>query len=155
MQDRPQLIQEDYFGTAHWPWKVLVICQCLNMATWPVAEVVAAELFNMYQDPYACDEVCLDLNSASYRELFDVVKQLGFGNKRTRYIVNMSRMYTKEMELYGESYGMYHVDQFPGCGSYAHDAWTLMVLGKPCNPKDKQLHRYAKRVGLLEEKTYE
>ena len=149
MKDRSQLIQEDYFGTPNWPWKVLVICQCLNMATWPVVEAVAKELFESYPDPYACDEVCLDRESASYREFYNMVRILGFGHKRVKFIVEMSRMYVKAMELYGESYGRYRVEEYPGCGQYAQDAWKVMVLKQSCDPKDKHIRRYAKKVGLL------
>ena len=149
MIERPRLIQEEYLDTDWAPWKVLVICQCLNLAAWPVAEIVAKELFERFPGPYDCDEVSLDPEMESFKELFGIVRCIGFGNKRIKYLVEMSRQYTHCYEIYHETYDRYPIMKFNGCGEYANDAWTLMVLGKRCAPRDKHLMRYAVKKGLL------
>ena len=150
MKDRLNLIQEDYVGSEHYPWRVLVICQCLNLASWPTVEVVVKEFFEKYPDPYACDEVSLDENTDSNRELYELVKYLGFGTRRVSYLVRMSREYVKCMRAYHEVYSSYPVQEFIGCGKYARDAWTLFVLRQKCSPTDKHLRRYAEKMKLLE-----
>lgn len=75
----------------------------------------------------------------------------GFGNKRIKYLVEMSRQYTRCYEIYHERYDRYDIMKFNGCGEYANDAWTLMVLGQKCSPRDKHLMRYAVKRGLLKE----
>jgi endonuclease III len=151
MKDRPNLIQEDYIGTEHFPWKVLVICQCLNLASWPTVEVVVKDFFERYPDPYTCDEVSLDKNTQSNKALFNLVRFLGFGERRTEYLIQMSREYVGNIRKYEDSYGKYPISKFTGCGKYACDAWDLFVLQRKCRPADKHLKRYAEKVKLMEE----
>ena len=147
MRDRSQLIQEDYVDEEHFPWKVLLICQCLNRAAWPVAEIVVKEILEIYPDPFEAEDVSLDPESDSYNSLFGVVRCLGFGKNRAKYFVEMSRSYVRCLEVYGDRYFRYPVKSFAGCGQYAEDAWTLFVLRRPCEPKDRLLRNYVERMG--------
>jgi endonuclease III len=142
MTDRERLIQEDYIDTEHGPWKILVICQCLNMATWMVAEEVVKELFEKYPNPTAMAKAFPD-------ELFAMVKRLGFATKKTDNLIMMSKQYLIEEEVNGNKFALYRVRDMDGCGSYAADAWDLFVLKRACDPKDKQLRRYAEKLGAV------
>lgn len=148
MENRERLIQEDYIDTPHGPWKVLVICQCLNLATWMVAEKVVKELFERYPTPYMAGSVVLETDLASRNELLDIYRPLGFSTRRTNQFVMMSRQYASTESRFGDRYEDYQIQGFSGCGRYAEDAWNLFVLKKPLEPNDRHLMRYAMRVGL-------
>ena len=150
MRDRERLIQEDYVETPHFPWKVLVICQCLNKAGWPIVQEVVKELFEKYPDPMSCDEICLDSQEPNEElaELSDLVRCLGLSDRRVDFLIRMSRQYVAAEKVFGSRYDRYPVTEFRGCGQYAKDAWDLLVLGRPCVPNDRHLARLAKRIGL-------
>ena len=150
MVDRERLLQEDYVVTEHGPWKVLVVCQCLNQATWVVAEKVLEELFAKYPSPDSLDLVPLtDLEGNEMIDgLYTILRPLGFGMRRVNHLLTMSRQYVRVREDFRGQFEFYPINSFTGCGEYACDAWALFVLKLHRMPKDKQLVRYAKRVGL-------
>jgi len=135
-ENRKRLIQEDYVDTDYGPWKVLVICQCLNQATWMVVEKVVEKLFEKYPNPKS-------VAKADPLELFEIVRSLGFGARRTDNLIDMSKQYRVQEEEFGDDYELYDILSMEGCGVYALDAWQLFVLKIPCNPKDRHLKRYA------------
>ena len=149
MKDRERLIQEEYVGTEHGPWKVLVICQCLNRSAWPVAEIIVKEIFERYPDPYSMDEISLE--SIEDTVLYEIVKSIGLGRQRVENLIKMSRQYTACIKYKKDQYHFYDVRNFRGCGQYAADAWRLFVLKMPCMPLDKHLRRYAEKEKLLYE----
>ena len=150
MIDRERLIQEDYVNTDHGPWKVLVICQCLNRASWPTAEKVVKALFADYPSPISVDVGPLNFSQGTETEdlLYAILRPLGFGIKRVHRLIDMSRAYVEASKVYGSDYDEYPVMDFSGCGQYALDAWWLFVLKKTCRPDDRLLKKYAIRTGL-------
>lgn len=151
MRNRDRLLQEEYINTVHGPWKILVVCSCLNVVAWPIAEVVLQDVFERYQDPWDMDEVNIpeNIDQAQDNELYQIVKCLGFGMQRTERLIRMSRSYTYCLKQYGVEFHRYKVKDFRGCGVYACDAWKLFVLKEPCSPKDRYLLRYAESTDLL------
>lgn len=147
MKDRTQLIQQDYEGTDHFPWKVLVICQCLNQATWMVAEKVVAQIFEEYPSPSACDRRLMRpfMGCRTEDKLTDILRPLGFDTKRADRLMRMSEQYNDQVTLIPH-YEFYPIESFSGCGQYARDAWNLFVLKRDCNPKDRLLKKYREKV---------
>lgn len=147
MKDRSKLIQEDYEGTDHFPWKVLVICQCLNQATWMVAEKVVETLFREFPSPDSLNLKTMKLYVACRTEdrVTEILRPLGFGTKREARLVRMSEQYVEARELYKEEFKKYWIEAFSGCGQYARDAWDLFVLKKSCEPEDRLLKKYSLR----------
>jgi len=152
MKDRDQLMQEDYVDTEHGPWKVLVICQCLNQATWMVAERVVRGLFEKYPRP---DD--LDLIKRTYLQgtelmddLYERLRPLGFGKRRADNMVRMSMDYVMERMKWGPRLERYDIARLQGCGQYAVDAWHLFVLKNPVSPQDRRLREYAESHGLIQ-----
>lgn len=141
MEDRDKLIQEEYIDTEYGPWKVLVICQCLNQATWVVVERIVNELFRIFPNPQAMRE-------ADPMEVFEIVRDLGFGARRTDFLISMSKSYRDQFEEYGQDFEKYDIWNMEGCGVYAMDAWNLFVLKKRVEPKDKHLKRYKERMEI-------
>lgn len=151
MEDRERLIQEDYVDTEHGPWKVLLCCICLNLASWKQVEVAMRKLLELYPKP--CD---IDLMPRTYLEgckiydsIYEVMKPLGFGKRRTGYVLDVTHDYIRLRAALGDRYELFDVERFRGCGPYAVDAWTLLVLKRPCAPKDRRLRRYAVEHQML------
>lgn len=148
VRDRARLIQEDYIDTDFGPWKVLSVCQCLNRAAWPVAEVVAAELFEAFPNPYVVDDEAVP-GTESYDKAFNILSCLGLGNRRAKFFTRMCWQYTSAISSHKNNLEAYPIEEFMGCGQYAKDAWSLFVLKKACLPNDRLLRKYAERKGLL------
>ena len=150
MNDRVRLLQEDYKGSEWFPWKVLVICQCLNKVSWMTAEKVVVKLFTQYPSPANFDLLFLTYLEGSELEidLYAILRPLGFGMKRVYHLIDMSQAYVDAMSDFGSNYEEYPVTSFSGCGQYALDAWRLFVLKKACRPDDRLLRKYAEREGL-------
>ena len=149
MRDRVRLIQEDYIDTEFGPWKVLSVCQCLNRAAWPVAEVVATELFEAFPNPYVVDDYNPGPGTESYDQAYKILGCLGLGNRRAKFFTRMCWDYTMASSIHKDRYYAYPIKEFMGCGQYAQDAWLLFVLKKACSPTDRLLRAYAERKGLL------
>jgi endonuclease III len=116
-----------------------------------VAELVVKEIFELYPDPIDVDEVTLDPINDSYQTLYEIIRVLGLGKNRMRYLVEMSRQFVRCRALFGDDYRLYRVREFTGCGQYAIDAWRLFVLKERCRPLDRHLIRYAVKEGLVDE----
>lgn len=122
------LIQEDM-----WPneWVILLCCMLLNCTTRRTVEKVLPRLLEKYPDAEA-------MAAADEGELSDIIRCLGFGNRRAKNIVNMSRAYVYD--------DWTHPSQLPGIGEYASAAWEIFVknrLPSEC-PKDGALTLYYK-----------
>lgn len=122
------LIQEDM-----WPneWVILLCCMLLNCTTRKSVEKVLPQLLAKYPDPES-------MATADQQELSSIIRSLGFGNRRAKNIVNMSRSYVYD--------DWTHVSELPGVGEYASAAWEIFVKNKlpPECPKDGALAAYYK-----------
>lgn len=129
------LIQEDY-----WPdrFKILVVCILLNCTTRRAVEKVAPRLFKQYPD-------AASMAAADPGQLRSVIESLGFGNRRSVKLIEMSKAYI--------SGGWSHPGELPGVGDYASAAWDIFVLRSPPSrpPRDHALtlwwewnHRHSK-----------
>lgn len=114
-----------------WPdeWKILVSCILLNCTTRRAAEKVMPALF----DRYPTADV---MAAADPAELSSIIGILGFRNRRTQTLINMSKSYCTN--------SWRHASELPGIGSYASDAWEIFVLGRMPDyvPKDGALKNY-------------
>lgn len=152
MQNREILIQEDLMREPYGSWKVLVACLCLNRTTWMQAEPVIMRILQKYPTPQDMDyrPMTYVREMGVMRDLQEKLRPLGFASSREERMTTMSRQYLRAKEGLGDCYEAYPIKSFKGCGKYADDAWKLFVLKIPCRPTDKQLIRYAEKVGLLE-----
>lgn len=122
------LIQEDL-----WPseFKILVACMLLNCTTRKMMERVFPTLIAKYPDAQS-------MANADHSELSQIISRLGFGNRRAKSLINMSRAYLKK--------DWRHVSELPGIGAYASAAWEIFIkneLPSTC-PKDGALSAYYK-----------
>ena len=120
------LVQEPYFGDE---WKVLVCCQLLNMTTHVQVRKVLHDLFDKYP-------TAKSMAQADEHELREIVKSLGFYNKRAKTLIRFSDEYlNKAWDTAKELYGI---------GKYGDDAWHIFCVGdwKDVQPNDQALNKY-------------
>lgn len=135
------LLQEKYWNRD--PWRVLVICILLNKTQGKMVEAVVVELFKTWPTAKC-------LATAQPKIVYSVIKDLGFGKKRTSFLMGLSTQWATLLEL---EVNPTTVDArtFSGCGAYALEAYNMVVLGKrDFVPKDKELNKR-----MLELKTEE
>ena len=106
-------------------WKILVCCILLNQTTHVQVRKIIPVLFSRYPDHFK-------MARANRKKLVEIIKAAGFYNIRAKNLINMSKSFDK-ME----------VNDLPGVGKYAHDAYRLFHLkDTSVQPLDKELIRY-------------
>ena len=118
------LLQEVYQDD---PWKMLVCCILLNVTHRRQVDKVRDKLFTRYptatQMAFAADD-----------ELSEILKPLGFYNKRAVTLKRMSLEYVQ---------GFTDVDTLYGVGKYATDSWEIFQNNNTdVQPEDDGLKEY-------------
>lgn len=92
-------------------------------------EKVLPAVFRKYPTPEA-------MSQAEFDDLSQIVAPLGFRNRRTKNLIEMSKHFL------GSNWK--HARELPGIGDYGAAAWDIFVLGKlpPECPKDGALRNY-------------
>lgn len=105
------LIQEDL-----WPseFRILVSCMLLNCTTRKSVEKILPKLFQEYPDARS-------LASADFDKLSKLISPLGFGNRRTKNLISMSKKYIEG--------NWKHAKDLPGIGDYGSAAWEIFIKG--------------------------
>lgn len=120
------LIQEDL-----WPdeWKCLIACLMLNCTSRKQVEKVIPSFFKLWPTP-------THLLSSCPSAVSDVIAPLGFRNRRTTRLFDMTKKYVES--------DWSHAIELPGVGEYAARAWEIFFkndLGKE-PPRDGALVLY-------------
>jgi len=121
------------------PWRVFVVCIFCNLTKRLEAEPTMWEFFARWPDAKAASE-------AVQEEVTDLIKDLGFGTRRAKSLIQMSRDYlvwdgVEPKRLYG-------------IGAYAADAHAIFVQKRWASipePKDGALKNYWRWVNNMEE----
>ena len=105
------LIQEDL-----WPdsWLILVSCMMLNCTTRKQVDKVLPRFRSRWPTPQ-------NLLSCDKEELVEVIKPLGFSNRRAEALIKMTSSYLR--------HDWNHARQLPGIGEYAARAWEIFCRG--------------------------
>ena len=114
-----------------WPdrWKILVVCSLHNQTSRKQVDKVYKKLFEAYPDPEA-------MSHATHNHLVEIIKPLGFYNRRAHALVKMSRDFLeKDWKRASDLYG---------CGKYADDCYRVFCTGewKDVEPSDHALNDY-------------
>jgi adenine-specific DNA glycosylase len=118
------LIQEEF---RHEPWKLLVCCICLNQTSIKQVRGVISAFFEKYPTAAACSCAHVD-------DVIEILRPLGFYNKRASTIIKMSSAFEKAEVA---------INNLPGVGKYATDSWRIFVDGViDVVPSDKKLQKY-------------
>jgi methyl-CpG-binding domain protein 4 len=83
-----------------------------------------------------------DLAEAKTEDLGKMLRSLGFQSVRTKRIVAMcAALVAKQIHLF--PYRFRVVNDLPGVGEYAQDAWSLFVIGRTdVDPRDRELVKW-------------
>ena len=114
-----------------WPdeWMIIVAGIMLNCTTRKQVEQVLPEFRRCWPTPQS-------FVTASYVDVFGVIKPLGFGNRRTDNLLKMTRAYLTT--------DWHHASELPGVGAYGARSWEIFCQGvvgtEP--PKDHALLQY-------------
>lgn len=118
------LIQEELRDQ---PWRLLVACMMLNLTNIKQVRPVIEAFFDRFPTP----ELAAEANQA---ELAELIRSLGFYNRRSVSIIKLSRAYIGTWT---------DVTKLPGVGKYAADSYRIFVEGKmDVIPTDKKLAKY-------------
>ncbi|KAI0687938.1 DNA glycosylase [Cerioporus squamosus] len=167
---KPILIQ-DY--VSHSPWKVLVAVTLLNKTAGKKSIPVFFQITDKWPTPH-------DLAQAPLYELYELLKDLGFGQKRSQRLLDISRSflldppdptrprpsrgYTTVLSLSAPHANPAHVrkvrypptpvSHLPGSGPYALDSYRIFCSPdaewKSVRPTDKELTKYLQWRWALE-----
>lgn len=120
------LIQEDL-----WPdeWKILVVCMLLNCTTRKQVEKVYPTFFSKWTTPN-------DFSRCNIDEVINVIKPLGFANRRSKGLKQMTNDYLHK--------DWTHASELFGIGEYASRAWEIFCLNHigTIAPNDHALVKY-------------
>ena len=120
------LIQEHYPGDEY---KILVCCQLLNQTSRKQLDGIVDTFFSKWPTAEL-------LKTANTEELVNVIRPLGFYNRRSRALKRFAKEYlTKDWKSASDLYG---------CGKYANDAWNIFIKGnvRGVEPNDHALNDY-------------
>ena len=123
---RERLIQEELLGQPDYPWRMLVACILLNRTRGFVVRPVLARLLELGPPPEA-------LSQSDHSKLVEVIRPLGFKQRRSGYLRHMSRQYLRERRP----------ETMSGIGDYALESWMIFVEGfLDFEPSDAKLKAY-------------
>jgi methyl-CpG-binding domain protein 4 len=119
------LLQEIYCDD---PWKMLICCIFLNQTNRKQVDGIRLEFFRRYPDMF-------EVKRADSIEMSDLLKPLGFKNKRTHIIKRFSSEWmSSDWEEPSELYGI---------GEYGQDSWEIFQKNNTSiDPKDGVLKKY-------------
>jgi endonuclease III len=119
------LLQEIYIDK---PWRIMVCCMLLNCTARVQVDGIRDELFSRWPDARA-------MADADQQELAELIRPLGFYNKRSKTLIRFSEEWTNRK--------WFNVKDLHGIGQYAKDSWDIFVEGKvPDSVTDHVLTRY-------------
>ena len=123
------MLQEIY---RHDPWKMLVGCILLNQTTRVQVDKVREQLFSLWPD-------ALEMVQADPAALSEVIRPLGFYNKRARSLIKFSQEWTEKE--WKEPIELHAI------GKYAQDSWEIFQKNNfSVQPTDKELLRYLAKI---------
>lgn len=101
----------------------------LNLTTRRAMEKILPKVFRKYPDAEA-------MASARPEDLAQIIAPLGFRNRRTKNLIDMSKHYLTS--------SWKHARELPGIGDYGAAAWDIFVLRQlpTVCPKDGALTKY-------------
>lgn len=122
-------MQEKY---RHDKWQMLIICMMLNQTSFKQVNLVREEFFNKFPDAES-------LVSVTDEEVIQVIKPLGFYNKRCKMWKKFSQQWLENK--------WQNVKELAGIGKYASDSWQIFQeYNYNIVVEDKELKKYLQWV---------
>ncbi len=104
------------------PWKFLMICFMLNQTSHKQVDTVRDAFFSRYPNAES-------MKFAKEEDVIDIIKPLGFYNKRAKSWKNFSSEWIHLTEKYDtQKPPVTEIAKLPGVGRYALDSWKVFQL---------------------------
>jgi hypothetical protein len=127
--------QEEYRDD---PWKMLMVCFMLNQTHHRQVDEVREHFFMKCSDPKTLID-CPD------QEIIDIIKPLGFYNRRVKAWKEFCYQWLEAVEKYGNCIfiPVSEIEKMKGVGKYALDSWKVFQLfDYDVDPDDHVLNFY-------------
>lgn len=143
------LMQEEFRDK---PWHLLVGCICLNQVSAKVARPVWEKIFERWPSWSSM----LGSKGSVKQELTDLLRPLGFQNRRADRILRMTEdIWYQYVELGRDRMEIDPLKLY-GCGKYAADSYNTFVKGELVEDvQDKELKNYLEWAKKQHERTTE
>lgn len=113
--DSGRLFQEDLVSDPYW---MMVGCILVNRTHYRVSGSVLLRLMTRYGSPEG-------VAKAPFEDILDVVRPLGFQNRRTATLKNFTTVWLANPPTTAED-----ISRMPGCGQYAVHSWMIFMEGR-------------------------
>lgn len=123
---RGRLFQEDLRAEPFW---LLVACGLVNLTSWEQAEPAFKELRLRWPTPKL-------LLKAHHMTLKRIMRPLGLWRIRAKRLVTMAKAWTTRVPRTASD-----VLDFPGCGLYASQSWSIFIEGHLLDPATVTDHK--------------
>lgn len=131
--DKEGMIQEIYKDD---PWKLLIGCIMLNRTNHRQVRSVIVNFFEKWPDAETAAE-------ADEAEMAQMLKPLGFYNRRAITVKKFSKMYSDMVFWFDNLEWSNDIKDLPGIGKYASDSYEIFVNNNHnIKPTDKELIKY-------------
>lgn len=128
---------QHYYADA--PWRVVVVCICLNMTSRRTVGPLLDGLFDRWPTPY-------DMACARIDLIEEYLQALGFTKQRPRILKQMSQFWFMSWGNDGAPTTREEIKALPGCGEYAADAVSIFCWGhNPATVDDRVLREWISR----------
>lgn len=120
------------------PWQMLIVCMMLNQTSYKQVEKIRYRFFELYPMPE-------DLLAAPDQEIIDLIRPLGFYNRRVSQWKQFSRQWLTLTSIYKDPkiIPVEELEDLTGVGKYALDSWKIFQLfDYSIEPEDHVLNWY-------------
>ena len=126
--------QEEYRDD---PWKMLMICFMLNQTSHKQVDQLRHAFFDRFPNAES-------LTLAEESEIADMIRPLGFYNKRAKAWKEFSNQWIAAVDKYsGTNIPVFELEKMRGVGKYALDSWKVFQLyNYEVKPEDHVLNWY-------------
>lgn len=112
----------------HDPWQMLIVCMMLNLTSYIQVDRIREVFFSRFPTPQ-------DLIDSEDSEIIEIIRPLGFYNKRCAQWKKFSRAWITN--------NWKKIEDLQGVGKYAADSWKIFQEGNiDIQVEDKELIKY-------------
>jgi endonuclease III-like uncharacterized protein len=120
------------------PWQMMIVCMMLNQTNYKQVEKVRYNFFDRFPTPE-------ELMFASDEEIIEIIRSLGFYNRRAKQWKQFSREWLELTDTFKDpvTIPVDRLGDLTGVGKYALDSWKIFQLyDYSVDPEDHVLNWY-------------
>ena len=132
-----------YDSAFHLLIAVILSAQCTDKRV----NIYTPAIFSRYPEP-------ADLASASFEEVYELIKSISFPNNKARHLIGMARMLVSDFDSTVPS-DVAQLQKLPGVGRKTANVIASVIYGKSVIAVDTHVFRVSRRIGLSDGQTVE